>query len=351
MKIAIVGAGLFGVTVALKIDEQFKDYDISVFESSNDIFSAASRSNQLRLHRGYHYPRSPETAASLLSSIDYFVQEYKESVIDRFDHYYCLSKQDSLVDSAQYLSFCDRFNLEYEIIDNFSSVDSEKIALTIKAKENLLDYKSIYQTCHDRLKKSNIKLLLNTRFDKSLKEDYDLVINCTYANINEALKPSQQQRYQFEICEKIVVKMPNEMVEKSIVVMDGPFMCVDPYGNTGFSLLGNVDHAIHYSNVGISPDIPKEILGDLNQGIVKRPNKTNFDKFIEHGKLYIPSLADCSYQGSMFTVRAVFPNTDDTDARPTVISNIDEKVVNVFSGKIDTCVVVANKIIDRLHNS
>ena len=53
----------------------------------------------------------------------------------------------------------------------------------------------------------------------------------------------------------------------------------------------------------------------------------------------------------MFTVRAVFPDTDDTDARPTVISNIDEKIVNVFSGKIDTCVVVANEIIDRLHNS
>ena len=63
MKIAVVGAGIFGVTIALKLD---KFHDVTLYESSRDIMTAASRTNQLRLHRGYHYPRSPETVDACL---------------------------------------------------------------------------------------------------------------------------------------------------------------------------------------------------------------------------------------------------------------------------------------------
>ena len=50
----------------------------------------------------------------------------------------------------------------------------------------------------------------------------------------------------------------------------------------------------------------------------------------------------------MFTVRAVLPNMDKTDGRPTVIGYPEEKIVNVFSGKIDTCVKTANSLVERL---
>ena len=50
MKIAVVGAGIFGVTIALKLD---KVHDVTLYESSRDIMTAASRTNQLRLHRGF----------------------------------------------------------------------------------------------------------------------------------------------------------------------------------------------------------------------------------------------------------------------------------------------------------
>jgi len=351
VKIAVVGAGIFGVTIALKIDQMSSDYCVTLFESSSDIFTAASRTNQLRLHRGYHYPRSPETTASLLESIDFFMDEYKDSVINKFDHYYCISKEKSLVTPKQYLSFCDRFGLEYETVDNFSHVDNEKISLTIKVKESLLDYHSVYNTCWRRLRNSDVSLRLNTAFSRDQLDDFDLIINCTYANINEVLLEQHRRNYQFEICEKIIVQMPNDLVNKSIVIMDGPFMCVDPYGKTELSLLGNVVHAIHHANSGIMPKIPSSMMRDLNQGVVKKPFKTNFDKFVEHGKQYIPSLEDCLYEGSMFTVRAVLPNMDDTDGRPTVITYPDNKIINVFSGKIDTCAMVARKIVKQLHKA
>jgi len=345
VKVAVVGAGIFGVTIALKLDE---DHDVTLYESSRDIMTAASRTNQLRLHRGYHYPRSPETVTALLKSIDFFVDEYRKSVVDDCHHYYCIAKDGSKVSPEEYLSFCDRFDLDYEIVENFSHVNSDKIALTVKVKETLLDYQSVYNTCWRRLMKSNIMKLWATPFTRKEMDKYDLVINCTYANINKILEEEDRRDYQFEVCEKIAVRMPKEMQDKSIVVMDGPFMCVDPYGRTDMSLLGNVVHAIHYTNIGHFPKVPISMMQDLNKGFVKNPSETNFNLFISTGKEYIPALESAEYLGSMYTVRAVLPNMDSTDGRPTIVSKTSGKIVNVFSGKIDTCVMAAKQIIDDL---
>ena len=57
-KIAIVGAGFFGLSIAFFLNRKF---DITVFEKKTDILTGASRANQLRFHLGYHYPRSIKT--------------------------------------------------------------------------------------------------------------------------------------------------------------------------------------------------------------------------------------------------------------------------------------------------
>jgi len=345
MRIAVVGAGIFGVTIALKLSDK---HDVTLYESRKDIMTSASRTNQLRLHRGYHYPRSPETVTALLNSIDFFVDEYRKSVVDDYDHYYCISNEGSMVSPDEYLKFCDTFNLDYEVVDNFEHVNNDKIALTVKVREALLDYHNVYNTCWLRLMSSRVNKLWATKFTKKDIENFDIVLNCTYANINELLDEENRVDYQFEVCEKIGVEMPRKIQDKSIVVMDGPFMCVDPYGRSGLSLLGNVVHAIHYSNTGHFPKVPVSMIKDLNRGFIINPAESNWSKFIETGKEYIPSLSDAVYKGSMYTVRAVLPNMDDTDGRPTIVSSSGPKIINVFSGKIDTCVMAAKDIIDKL---
>lgn len=347
MKIAVVGAGIFGCTISTKLS---KFCNVDLYDMSSDIMSSASRTNQLRLHRGYHYPRSPDTVSDLLSSINLFVKEYAEAIVDDYDHYYCIARENSMVSPKEYLSFCDNFNLEYKKIDDFRFVNNEKIALTVKVKESLLDYDATYKICKERLIFSRVNVKLNRIFSFLDSKEYDFVINCTYANINDIVKEGNQKSYQFEVCEKIAVKMPTSMVDKSIVVMDGPFMCVDPYGRTGYSLLGNVVHAIHSSNVGTHPKISEDLQPLLNKGIIKKPSITNFEKFIDSGKDYLPGLKEAEYVGSMYTVRAVLPNMDDTDGRPTVVSKQESNVINVFSGKIDTCVNAAEKVVSIIRS-
>ena len=63
-KIAIIGSGIFGCTLALVLS---KKYDVSIFEIKNDILNEASKMNQFRFHLGFHYPRSQSTIKEIQS--------------------------------------------------------------------------------------------------------------------------------------------------------------------------------------------------------------------------------------------------------------------------------------------
>jgi len=70
MKIAIIGAGFFGATAALKLS---KYHDVDLFEKKKDILNGASKINQFRFHLGFHYPRSKKTLNEIKSSYKLFI--------------------------------------------------------------------------------------------------------------------------------------------------------------------------------------------------------------------------------------------------------------------------------------
>jgi len=344
MKIAVIGAGFFGVTVALKLAQE--NHKVTLFDFQDDILTSASRTNQLRLHRGYHYPRSKETVRSLLDSLPKFLDYYGAAAIKDYEHYYAIAKEGSRVNKEDYLSFLNSFNLEYEeVTKNNFAIDSS-MEVVIRAKESLLDYHKIYEICKERILSSSLTLELNTEFKEEMVLSFDKVINCTYSSINSLTPWEKRREYQFEVCEKICVHPPKNLQGVSLVVMDGPFMCIDPYGKTGKSLLGNVVHAIHTSNIGHNPIVPEHLKPYLNKGIVNVKEISNFDKFMQSGKNYIANFDRCEYFGSMFTVRAVLPYKDESDERPTIVTKMDSNVINIFSGKIDTCVQAADDVLE-----
>ena len=342
MKIAVIGAGIYGITAALKIA---KNNTVDLFEEKNDILMAASGVNQFRVHRGYHYPRSSETTSSLLSSVPRFKREYSEAIIEDGEHYYCIANKGSLTSKDQFIEFCKKHNLLFKET-KLNILNHKNLDLCVKVQEDLIDPIKLKSICLERLKKSNIGLKFGKQARIEDLSDYDIIINCTYSKLNHVLKdlPHMQKNYQFELCEKPVVRLPKSFNNKSIVIMDGPFMCVDPYGKTGMFLIGNVVHAIHQTNIGKFPEIDEKFLPLLDNGIIKNPPITNFDKFIESASEFIPEIKKAEHVGSMYTVRTVLPYVDDTDTRPTIVEIIDDKVINIFSGKIANCVEAAEEV-------
>tara|TARA_R110001583_G_scaffold90811_1_gene232806 strand:+ start:4827 stop:6599 length:1773 start_codon:yes stop_codon:yes gene_type:complete len=332
-KCSVVGAGIYGITAAIKL--KTKGFEVDLFEAEDDILKAASGINQYRIHRGYHYPRSLDTIKSCKDNEPSFIKYYNRSIIRKNDHYYSIAKEDSLVSPEQYLVTLDKMGLEWKITETTPNCD-----LTIQVNEKLYDPKVLKNICYNRIKGNGINLILNNRIKNQLT-GYKYNIHSTYSSLNDLTQ--KKQDYQFELCEKPLFKLPKQYKNKSIVIMDGPFMCFDPYSDTEYHLGGNVVHAIHIRNIGEKPEIPSVYKKYLNKGIIKNPKYTNVDRFIESSKKFFPEIEQSKHLGSMYTIRTVLPNMDNTDERPTIVDKQGNNIT-LFSGKIGNCVEAANKI-------
>ena len=344
-KIAVVGGGIFGCTTAWKLAKE--GYDVTLYEKNNDIISQASYVNQYRLHRGYHYPRSKDTAIQSQWGEYGFLQEYGKAIVNGdVKHYYAIANEDSKVSSKQYIEFLNDLHLEYKK-DKLNIIDKDSVSLVVKVKELLFDPEKLKKICWNKLNEYNVDVMLDTEYISS-SENYNYVINSTYANLNQLTTKDKQKDYQFELCEKPVVKLPKQYKNKSVVIMDGPFMCIDPLGDTGLHVMGNVVHAIHSTNVGKFPKYDEKFDELLNKGIVKNPSITNIDKFIDSAKKFFIDIDKSEHIGSMYTIRTVLPNKDKDDARPTLVEKPDDKTFTIFSGKIGTCVSAAEEILEYI---
>lgn len=346
-KVAVVGGGIFGISAALELDKA--GFAVTLIEKNSDILQNASGINQYRLHRGYHYPRSKETALACESGNTSFLSKY-DCLSPSSEHYYCIASQKSVTTPYSYKRFMKSVGLKFEEV-NLEQLNNDSVDLTVKVYEHLFDPNKLEGISKNLIKDSNIKLQLNTEFKALDSNNFNYVVNCTYSNYNSILSSSDQEDFQFELCEKPVVKLPEEYSGKSIVIMDGPFTCIDPLGDTDLHLVGNVVHAIHCTNVGKFPTIPEEFKLLLNKGIVKNPTITNIDKFIESGKVFFKDFEKCKHIGSMYTIRTVLPRRDHDDARPTIIKKHNQKVYSLFSGKIATCVDTATELTEYILKS
>ena len=344
MRIGVIGGGIFGVTTAIELAR--RGHDVELFEKEGDILRAASGINQYRLHRGYHYPRSTSTAQSSKASEASFRELFGRAVLDNVAHYYGVSQRDSLTSAEAFVRFCMDMGLEHRVAWP-EIVKRGTLQTCLQVREGLFDPLALRELCWEYLREFGVRVHLMTKADMDALCAFDFGVIATYALLNETLGASAQSlpAYQFEVCEKPVVRLSGRWRDHSVVVMDGPFMCVDPLGTTGLSVMGNVVHAIHHTNVGTTPEIPGELQPLLNQGVVPSPRVSNIDRFIETADEFLVGMDDAEHVGSMFTVRTVLPHTDATDSRPTLVRQVNENTVSLFSGKIGTCVEAAREVV------
>lgn len=341
-KALVVGAGVFGLTSAIALSHN--GYDVVVREKEDDLMKGASSINQYRLHKGYHYPRSIETAQECQQGLQTFKRKYESSVVNgNIQHLYSIASEGSLVSGDEYKNFLEKVGLEYYEREPMPNCD-----LTIQANEELFNPEQLILSLHKKLYSSGIKVYVNSEVKSLDEEKFDVAVIATYSQINQLL--DEKKEYQFEVCEKPVVRLPKIFENLSVVVMDGPFMCLDPYVNNSH-VLGNVVHAIHETNIGTKPIVSEELKPYLNKGLIRNPKITNIDKFIESGKKYFgDEFEDLEHIGSMYTIRTVLSNREQDDSRPTLVEKVNDNVYTLFSGKIDTCVDAANQLIQRIQN-
>jgi hypothetical protein len=341
MKIAIIGAGFFGITAGLILSNK---HQVDIFEKEKKILNGASYSNQFRFHLGYHYPRSQKTVNEIKKSKDLFISFFGNKIFGKTYNYYSIAVNSKLNFKA-YKKFLKKNKLYFKIIKNL--FNNKLIENTVKSNEKILNYFKIRNDILDKIKKTTIKLKLKKQFSKKNLENYDKVIVATYANNNLILRRlgiKKLPEFKFQLVEKILVKLPAKYKKKSFVVMDGNFVCIDPYLGTNYHLLSDVKLSKLESKIGKFADFRSNKKKYLNKGIIKNIKISRFKQFIKNSSNYLPFLKEAKYVGSMFVVRAIKKNKEKTDERTSSLYIHSNKILSIFSGKWNTCVHLAKNL-------
>jgi D-amino-acid oxidase len=341
MKIAVIGSGFYGSSLAIVLS---KKNDVDLYEKKSKIFNGASSCNQFRFHSGYHYPRSQKTVNEINKSKKDFLNFYSQDVFENTINYYSIAKK-SKVNFKKYKNFLIKNKLFFKEVKLLKDVPT--LEKSILVKEKILNVSKTKNFLIKKIKENKIRLFLNREFKKKDLINYDKVLIATYSNNNSVLsklgvKDLIANKYQ--LVEKIVIKLPKKFKKKSFVVMDGDFVCVDPYLGTNYHLLSDVKLSKLETVISIFPKFVSNKKRFLNKGIIKDIKISKFKKFILNSSKYLPFLKQSKYVGSMFVVRALKKNKEKTDERVTSINNHNKKIISIFSGKWNNCVFLAKNL-------
>ncbi|MAZ07095.1 MAG: amino acid oxidase [Rickettsiales bacterium] len=345
MKIAIIGSGFFGLGCAFELSKL--GHEVNIFEKEKDILQGASKKNQFRFHLGYHYPRSQETVDELKKANRYFTKFYSNTVFGNTKNYYAISKNKSKISLKSYLKFIKKNNLYIKNSNIFYNKNvTSSFYLT---KEKNLNYFKFKKLVKKKIINKSIKIFKKTEFLKKNLDNYDKIIVCSYSQNNFILKKlgiKKIKKYRYELVEKILVKLQKKYRNKSFIVMDGEFACLDPYLGTNYHLLSDVKNSkIEILNSKF-PNFKNKLKNLLKKNLDKRINQSNFYKFKRNCLKYFPFLEKIKFIGSFKVIRTLSLNNKSkkNDERLSYITIHSKKIISILAGKWNTSIYIAKKL-------
>jgi hypothetical protein len=329
MRAAVVGAGVYGCTVAVELARA--GHRVDLYERHQGLLLGATRGNQARLHAGFHYPRSPETARAALADAARFLGRFRAAVDWSNRHCYAVARTGSLTSAQAYLDFCDDLG-GHELVEP-PLLQGTSVAVAVP--EAFIDVRKLRHQLTAELRAAGVGVHLGQAVNPDALNG-DLVVAATYGQ-------GWPAPLRWEVCEVAVVQLGTHYARRSFVVVDGPFCSLDPVPGTGLHALYDVDRSVHTANVGLAPEVPGHLVPLLDRGPVFTPH-TRHGQMLAAARRFLCRVGMPGYYGSMFTVRAVLPDVDATDARPTLFHR-DGRVVHILAGKIDGAPAAAERVV------
>ena len=338
-KIAIAGAGVYGATVAIRLAEQ--GHGVHLFDPLG-ILNAASGINQFRIHSGYHYPRSPETIEETLGAGAEFLQSFAPAIVRNSVHYYAIPHEGSQTSPELFESVmaehkillrpCRPEWMNFDFIDKCYEVD-----------EQIYDPDILREELTRQIQWRGVQFHQQT-FTPVMRPEYDFVIWATYG-----LGPSRGlfKSVKYQVAEKILIRLPQQLRGISLVVVDGPFTAFDPYGSSELSQWGSAKHSNHWTTTDPDEPIPEQYRALLNGPRFEPIPWTRHDAMRKDAALTVPASIGAEYLGSRFTIRVV-ENSPQEDRRTLYVQETTPGEIHIFSGKVVSAVKAARLVSERV---
>ncbi|HEV3245168.1 MAG TPA: FAD-dependent oxidoreductase [Candidatus Paceibacterota bacterium] len=341
MKIVVVGAGIYGCTIALKLAEA--GHTVDLMEKENDIL-AVTASIGVRSHRGYFYPRSAETARDCQIYAPRFEEYYPEAVVKDISNFYAIACKDSKLSGTEFIEALEKHGLPYRLASN-PLIEPSAVEVCLEVPEYAYDHVRLKQIIRARLENRGVRLHLGTDARTRAFEGYGLTVIAAYAGsqrVVSSLGGEDERTYEYRLCEKAVVRLDPRFAKQSFVIMDGPFFQLEPLGReSGLFLLSHAGLSTHVRWTGGDVLPPLELERFLGRGIIENPDITRFSAFVDSARAFIPGIAGARHAGSLFAIKVVLP--DKSDARRTMVREVKKNVLSVFSGKVSGSIQAAEE--------
>tara|TARA_B100000579_G_C22783268_1_gene830516 strand:+ start:6 stop:1094 length:1089 start_codon:yes stop_codon:yes gene_type:complete len=350
-KISIIGGGIFGISIYLKLKSV--GFDCELFETKKELLCGATTNNLNRIHYGFHYPRDKKTAIQSLKGYKSFKKFYKKSIIKNFPNYYLIAKN-SKVSLKKYIKFCKECKLSFKKLDlKKFPLQTKKIEGGIKVKEPIYDWSKLKSDVKNKLKKlKKNKLYLNSKIIKieNKKNKFflftqnktfitDIIIDATYNFSNSLTKNiTKNEKYKYQLVFVKEFKLKN-FKKLGIAVMDGKYFSFLPKGKSNNHILYHVKNSI----------IKEEVSNEFNEGWLnlkkfKKKIKLLEKKMFIDCRKFFPKINFNNSKKIYLSPRILLPNVEKTDKRCSEIKRISNNYYKIISGKIDHSVDIAERI-------
>lgn len=359
MKVAVIGAGIFGCLTALEVAKA--GHDVTLFEKNFDILNGATPNSQNRLHLGLHYPRDLETARQSVEGFKTFSSAFPEAINTNFPNYYAIAREGSKVSVEAFENFARKAGIPIKQFDNgfelTNGVKVKNVSRIWECKEGVIDMNSLRESLRRKIESSSIELRLNSDVKTLRKIDgnwlleinheeqiYDFTIRCTYSadsiKIDAKNFSARSRMYHKTLIQVIESKVNNF----GITIVDGDFLTVLPQGFTSNSLA--YGPSVSTRRIAEAKSIPENWANGSRQEI---------DHFRLQMRERIDSwLGDWEYEFSedyLETTRTIEVGVEATDRRTSQVLMSEEKFIEIWSGKIDHAIDISRKIPSMIINS
>lgn len=359
----VIGGGFYGASIAIYLAKKCGLPKVILVEKEEKLLTRASYNNQARVHNGYHYPRSFTTAFRSRCNLPRFVQDWPQAVKQDFTKIYAIAKNNSKVTAKQFERFCTKIGafIAPAPDDIKTLFNRQLIEDVFLVQEYAFDTTKLAEWAVNELHEAGVDVFYSTKALSISHNENDngllitvkqgnqpvysiasrYVFNCTYSGLNQ-LKgefSGTETGLKHEVTEMALMKLPDELSNLGITVMDGPFFSIMPFPARGLHTLSHVRYTPHFSWIDKQGSDPYNILSQYEKA-------TRVDRMVRDTQRYIPAIGEAKYIDSLFEVKTILIKNDTDDGRPILFekNNELEGLYSILGGKIDNIYDVFEKL-------
>jgi hypothetical protein len=360
MKIAVIGAGIFGTLIAVELAN--RNLDVTLIEKNREILDGATPRSQNRLHLGLHYPRDLATAKQSVEGFRHFQEQFGDAVNLDFHNYYAISKLGSKVSTLEFQRFCNLAGIEITPSTNGNHLPNgialKNVESVWQCGEGVIDMDILREQLKNLIFHNGIKLLNEVEvlsiaqsgqqwvisFDTQQEEEFDFVVRCTYSSDSIVIKSTEYKPTRKIFQRTMIQVVESEENNFGITIIDGDFLTILPQGfSTKLLAYGP---SVSTRQVAESIDKPIEW---------SWASKEEIKTFQKHIKERIDSSLDnWDYRISseyLETIRTIEVGVEATDRRTSHVVMSAPRFIDVWSGKIDHAVGISKDIAQSLQSN